>query len=179
MRLAALFLATVPFALLAQQTPPPKVVKDAPKEMKAAPLSSAAPILDRPGEERMTWTCTTEVDVAPAHPACKELAGDPRKGCTGEQVMAEIKAKVKPLPPEKRPPVSEMIKVEFDVNPYGDVKQPTLDYAGDKSLADQIMLALYALPRFAPATKGGARSAAHCVLEFAPTLLFEDTPAAK
>jgi len=169
-----LLLLALPLSLCAQQNPPPKVVKDAPKEMKAAPLSSAAPIIERPGEESMAWSFTGDHDVPPAHPGCKDLTGDGRGSCTAHQVLAEIKARVKTVPPANKPPGGERITVDFDVNQFGDVKQIAVDYGGDNVLANQIIVALYALPKFAPATKAGARSTGHCRFEYAPALLFEE-----
>jgi hypothetical protein len=174
MRLLLLLLAiSTSLATMAQQTPPPKVVKDEAKEMKLEPLPSAAPILDRPGEERMDWAFTGTFDVPPTHPNCKDLAGEPRKACTAEQVLAEIKARLKAVPPATLPPASVRIVVNFDVDQFGLVKQIAVEYSGDKALANQIIVALYGLPKFLPATKDGARAPSHCTFDYAPSLLFE------
>ena len=178
MRLHLLLLAScTAFATNAQETQPPKVVKDEAKEMKLAPLPSAAPILDRPGEERMGWAYTGAFDVPPAHPNCKELAGEPRKACTAEHVLTEIKERLKAVPPATLPPASVRIVVNFDVDPFGLVKQIAVEYSGDKALANQIIVALYGLPKFLPATKDGARTPSHCTFDYAPSLLFEEDAA--
>src|SRR4051812_20445866 len=98
MRIAVLLVLLFPLSSMAQGTPAPKVVKSAPQEMKAQPLSSAAPILDRPGEERMAYDYTGDFDVPPAHPTCKDLAGEPRRSCTAQEVLAVIKARLKAMP---------------------------------------------------------------------------------
>ena len=156
----------------AQETAPTKVQKSEAKELKVQPMSSAAPMLDRPGDERMSWNYTGDFDVPPSHPSCQELSGDPRKACNAQQVLTEIRSRLKAVPPTTKPVESVRIKVDFDVNQFGDVKQINVDYAGDKRLANQIIVALYGLPKFLPATKEGARAMGHCSFEYAPSLLF-------
>ena len=108
-----ILLLTVQFAT-AQETAPPKVQKSEAKEMTVQPMSSAAPMLDRPGDERMSWTYTGDFDVPPSHPACQELSGDPRKACNAQQVLTEIRSRLKAVPPSTKPVESVRIKVDFD-----------------------------------------------------------------
>jgi hypothetical protein len=174
MRRLFLLFTALPLLTHAQQTVP---AKGTPEAAKTAPLSSAAPILDKPGEERMTWNYTGTFEIPPTHPACGDMAGEPRKACTAEHVLAEIKSRLKAVPPTTKPPASVMINVDFDVNAFGEVKQITVDYAGDPVLANQIIVALYGLPKFIPANNAGARAPSHCSFAYAPSLLFEDAPA--
>lgn len=171
--ISLMLLLSVQF-VTAQETAPPKVQKSEAKEMTVQPMSSAAPKLDRPGDERMSWNYAGDFDVPPSHPACQELGGDPRKACNALQVLTEIRSRLKAVPPTTKPVGSARIKVDFDVNQFGDVKQINVDYAGDKGLANQIIVALYGLPKFLPATKEGARAMGHCSFEYAPSLLFEE-----
>jgi hypothetical protein len=173
MRTALLLLSALSYlTATAQNSPPPKVVKDEAKPMTLQPLPSAAPILDRPGEERMTWKFAGDFDVPPAHPKCAELVGEPRKSCTAQEVLTEIKTRLKAVPPATLPPASVRIVVDFDVDQYGDVKRIGVVYAGDQALANQIIVALYGLPKFNPATKEGARAVSHCTFDYSPALLF-------
>ena len=153
-----------------------RIVKDPPKEMKAAPADSAKaalPTMSREDMEQMEFQYIGAFTEAPAHPTCKDATGDQRKSCTAQQVLNEIRSRLEADPPATPPPATARVKVGFDVNQFGDVKGITVNYAGNDKMSEAVIAALYGLPKFLPATNNGVRAGSHCSFSYAPALLFE------
>ncbi len=143
--------------LFAQQpTNPPRVVKTEAKEIK--PEAGAAPAI-APVHDEMTWEFTGAFDVGPAHPDCAASVGAERDRCTAQHVLKGLQSQG----PIKPGSVAMMVDISFTVNEYGEVKDIGIQGIVDQPTMQKAIVALYAMPRFAYATKGGARCAARCV----------------
>jgi hypothetical protein len=147
-----------------QPTNPPRVVKSDAKEIK---LGEGGKPAVAPAQNAMTWEITGAFDIAPAHPECAAAIGDDRDACTAEQVLKSLQSQGS----IKSEAVAMVVDVSFTVNEYGEVKDIRIQGIADQAFMQKVIVALYAMPRFAYATKGDARSSARCLYHVPAALL--------
>jgi hypothetical protein len=96
-----------------------------------------------------------DYDVAPAPPACTELAGEARLNCVSSEVLAAIR-KGMDQDAQAAGPHSHPVLISFVINQFGDMKDIRVEHTGSSDLPKKVIVALYALPKFVPAKKNGA-----------------------
>ena len=167
--LALITAALTASALFAQQPPtPPNVVKSDAKEMK--PSQGGAPVV-APAQDAMTWEFTGAFDSAPAHTDCAAMVGDERNACTAQRVLQGIRSQGKVDPTA----VALVVEVSFGVNEYGEVKDIKLHGIADEPFMRKAIVALYAMPKFAYATKADVRIGSHCLFRIPAAMLTAPT----
>jgi hypothetical protein len=110
-------------------------------------------------------------DVAPAPATCVEKQGQPRLNCLSNEVLAAIRAKMDPADAGKSYP-SATVVVTFVINQFGDMKDIRVEHQGTADLSKKVIVALYALPKFTPATKGGSNVGSTVKVTYAYEALF-------
>ena len=98
---------------------------------------------------------TGEYDVAPAPPACAELAGEARQNCISVEVLAAVR-KGLDQNAQASGPHSHPVLITFVINQFGDMKDIRVEHTGSSDLPKKVIVALYALPKFVPAKKDGS-----------------------
>lgn len=151
--LAASFLVSA-FALCAQEktAPAPRIEKSAPVEM-AKPEGTLTPITS--AMPATVVEITGAPDVAPAPSACAEKKGQARLDCLSREVLGAIRAKLDPSEAGSGPHSYPVI-ITFVVNQFGDMKDIRVEHTSGSDLPKKVIVALYAMPKFVPAMKGGA-----------------------
>lgn len=127
-----------------------KVVKSKPmqiKAIKASDFTSSESKVEVKGDYDMPF----------AHPACAELDGDERKGCTNNALIENIKANFNydPAAAGKHVDADDAVEIKFSINQFGNVKSIHVVYTGDPRITQSIIQALYSVPRMLPAKKEG------------------------
>ena len=142
-------LGIIPFGLFAQETPADNA-KSAPKEMtNLAPNES---VMD--GSAKVGVAIVGDHDIAPAPLSCADKTGEFRNDCMYHQVLAAIRSKMGAQDPNDGA-VAYPVAISFVVNQFGDLKSIRVDHTGSAELPNKVVMALYDMPTFAPATKAG------------------------
>lgn len=103
------------------------------------------------------------------HPDCaKGKTAEERTACTATKVLDRIKANLK----AEMPAYLDVVTVDFDIDVYGDVKTIRANCSAEPELGKAVIVALYGMPKFAPAQKANARAAAHCTFQYPVADLF-------
>lgn len=176
----AFLLSTLPFMLIlpcaAQDVGKVHMISSEPaKAAPAVAVDSAGQemeVLSKDEMKQMEWQFMGAYTEPPAHPSCAAQKGEERKSCTALQVLNEIRSRLEATPPAKPPPPYARVRVGFDVDRFGDVKQITVNYGGDDTMSEAVITALYGLPKFEAASKDATKVASHCSFSYAPALLF-------
>lgn len=146
--------------------PVPRIEKSAPVEMAnpdAKPASIAPPT---------AVTIQGDHDTPPAPQACKGKSGQVVLDCLSREVLAAIRAKMDPL--DATSSVSPaLVVVTFVINQFGDMKDIRVEYNGTSDLSKKVIVALYTLPKFAPATKDGSNVGTSVKVTYPYKALFE------
>jgi hypothetical protein len=135
---------------LAQTKTQPQVVRSAPKEMK-----EDVNVLPAAFAEASGLVLTSEVDTPPVHPDCADLK-DPQ-GCTAQAVLAVLRNHAGKPGLDLKHAGEQPVTVSFLVNKFGEVKDVRVEHPGDPQLSQKAVVAMYDLPKFNAATKGGGR----------------------
>ncbi len=144
--ISVVLLATALFA----QEPAMRVDKSAPIEMQADPSKT---VTSTPIPEKNV-VVSGDPDLAPAPAACKEKAAQERLDCLSREVLGAIRAKLSESDAGIGSHANPVV-INFTVNEYGEMEGIKVDNASSTDLPKKIIVALYALPTFAPAEKGG------------------------
>lgn len=116
-------------------------------------------------------TVTGDHDVPPAPPSCSSLQNQARLDCLSREVLHAVRGKMQ-TSTEQGYANSEPIVIDLVINQFGDVKQISVKHAGPSEFPKQVNMAVYAMPKFIPATKGGAGVSATVSLSYPPSALF-------
>jgi len=127
-----------------------RVDKSAPIEMQADPSKT---VTSTPIPEKNV-VVSGDPDLAPAPAACKEKAAQERLDCLSREVLGAIRAKLSESDAGIGSHANPVV-INFTVNEYGEMEGIKVDNASSTDLPKKIIVALYALPTFAPAEKGG------------------------
>ena len=139
---------TVTVGLSAQEKATPRIEKSAPVELvnpDAKPTSIAPPT---------AVTIQGDHDTPPAPQACKEKSGQVLLDCISREVLTAIRAKMNPADATSGPHAYPVI-VMFQVNQYGEMDDVRVEHTGSADLPKKVIVAVYGLPTFVPASKGG------------------------
>ncbi len=149
MLFTGLCLAMLPMLSLAQDDKTTTVVKSGPLEMKAADERPNSVIILMPA------AATGDFDAVPAHPECTGKKGQESLDCTAALVQALIVEKLEAPTLDMEQWGSSVVGIRFTINQFGEVKDIRVDHSGDRELSQQVILALYDLPKFNAAAKDG------------------------
>jgi len=166
--LFALSLATCGAFAQEKRSGKSKVVKGEAKELPAAETAPPAP----PPAPEPTALAVGDFDTPPAPPACAEFAGQERLDCVSEKVLAEVRSKVGKAGLDMKSWGHTPVSITFLVNQFGDMKDIRVEHFGDNELPKKVIVALYGLPKFTPANKGGANVSATIQLTYSYAQLF-------
>jgi hypothetical protein len=140
---------------------PPKVVKSAPLEMKQSGAVqttsvSSVMVVEQP-------VISGDFTMSCAHPQCDQgKTLEERTRCTADAVLRHLVGQPKP----ERPNGLDVVRIDFEVDGYGDVKAIRSNAGSEPELGQAIIVGLSSLPKFVAARKGDARSAAHCTFSY-------------
>lgn len=162
-------LAFITSVLYAQvETGTPKIVRSEGIEMKAINLEPAV------DQEVAPPNSTGDFDTPPCHPDCAKAEGQACLDKTSSLVLAKLKGAMGTPVADLATHGNSPVSVSFAINQFGDMKDIRVqELVGDKELYQKIMVALYDLPKFAPAIKDGAATGATMHLNYRYADLFE------
>lgn len=134
----------------AQESDTPTVVKSDALELKAVEERPAGVIILSPAKAK------GDHDVPPLHPECSEQKGQDALDCTADRIKRLIREKLGEPKLDLEQWGSSVVGLDISINQFGEVKDIKVDHSGDDQLSRQVIIALYDLPKFVPATKDGA-----------------------
>lgn len=146
--IASLCIAITSIAV-AQEEKPATVVRSGSMEMKAVDERPNSVIILSPAAAK------GDFDVAPAHPECAGKEGQESLDCTAARVRKLIVEKLGEPSLDLEQWGSSAVGIHFSINQFGEVKDIRVDHSGDQQLSKQVIIALYDLPKFDPATNKG------------------------
>jgi hypothetical protein len=147
--LTSLVITCIATLATAQGEKPTTVVKSGSLQMKAADEKPINVLILAPA------TAKGDFDVPPAHPECAEREGQESLDCTSVHIQRSIARQLGEPSLNMEQWGSSVVGVTFNINQYGELKDVRVDHSGDGTLSQQVMLALYDLPKFEAATKDG------------------------
>lgn len=135
---------------LSAQEPVMRIEKSVPVEMQADPKKTAPSAT----VQQMNVVVSGTPDVVPAPAACKEKTKQDRLDCMHGEVLTALRAKLTEADAGAGPLGSPVV-ISFAINEYGEMKDIHVDNASSPDLPKKVIVALYAMPKFAPAEKDG------------------------
>jgi hypothetical protein len=145
----SLILVAACVTTMAQEEKQVTVIKPGTVEMKAENERPGGVIIMSPA------TASGDFDVPPAHPECAGEEGQDRLECTSDQIFALVKEKVGEPTLDMGEWGTSPVNINFSINQFGEVKDIRVEHSNDTGLQRKVIIALYELPKFNAATKGG------------------------
>ncbi len=134
---------------MAQEEKPATVVKSGGMEMKAVDERPNSVIILSPASAK------GDFDKLPHHPECEGKEGQESLDCTAAQIRKLSAEKLGAPGLDMEQWGSSAVAINFTINQFGEVKDIRVDHSGDQELSKKLIVALYDLPKFDPATKEG------------------------
>lgn len=134
---------------MAQEEKPATVVRSGSMEMKAVDERPNSVIILSPA------TAAGDMDKVPYHPDCEGKVGQESLDCSAAEIRQLIAEKLGDPALEMEQWGSSAVGIGFTINQFGEVKDIRVDHSGDQELSKKVIIALYDLPKFIPASKEG------------------------
>jgi hypothetical protein len=162
-----ILLCSAMFQIRAQEEKPVTVVKPGTTEMKAADERPAGVIILSPA------TATGDFDVPPAHPECVEMEGQEMLDCTSKKILELVKQKTETPMLDMEQWGTSHVSINFSIDQFGGVKDTRVEHSTDKDLHKKVILGMYELPNFQPATKDGKSTGSSMQVNYRYEELFQ------